>query len=102
MYPTILLNDIYHIKPLNGKNTRIWRNWKIIATEIPKLTSLFLFLPAQSYQTSVATKSSRLAFVKTFISRANERATSSRTAPSKNGNARAEFESVPLHTYNRL
>lgn len=33
----------------------------------------------QSYQTSMATKSS-LAFVKTFISRANERATSSRTA----------------------
>lgn len=60
----------------------------------------------QSYQTSMATKSS-LAFVKTFISRANERATSSRTATKpgsfqkrNEGNTRAEFESVPLHTYN--
>lgn len=78
----------------------------VIATGIPKLTSLFLFLPPQSYQTSVATKCS-LAFVKTFISRANERATSSRTATKpgsfqkrNGGNTRAEFESVALHTYN--
>lgn len=83
-----------------------WSRKSGIATGIPKLTSLFLFLPPQSYQTSVATKCS-LAFVKTFISRANERATSSRTATKpgsfqkrNGGNTRAEFESVALHTYN--